>query len=135
MANNTNVSWGFPFKFDKSGRVARVGGKATSLPTNKELSQAVITCVKQIMFTSPGERVMNVNFGVDVDEFAFSPAGNHLTGLLEREMHTQINQWDARVEVTGTNVAIVQQTGEVVASFSLRYLDTDQDEVLNVHFN
>ena len=109
VTRNRNVCWAVPFQFTKNGRVGTVGGKYNETPTMRQIESAIITGIGQILFTSPGERVLNGNFGVEAGHFAFRPVGDQSFGRLHIDVEEQITLWEERA--IPKNIYIYQNPG------------------------
>ena len=90
---------------------------ADDLPliTNEE---AVLESVKNIIMTKPGERVMNPNFGVNLDRFLFQPLDLWYAGQIADEIKSGILRSEPRVS-------------EVVVEIDVNYDDLLYDVRVN----
>ena len=104
MEVNQNVCWAYPFQFDKNGRVKRVGGKSTIEATARQLLDSCGASLRQLLFTSPGERVMIPEFGVNADEHVFATVQDQMLGFLSSEITQQVASWSGRVSVEDVSV-------------------------------
>lgn len=127
MPLNPHVGFAFPFRVDPEGRIARVGGRAGALPSKAQADESVVAGVKQIIQTSPGERVMLFQFGVGAVQLLFKPMGNKLVRLVERFTSQQLSLWEPRVFPTMVLVGMDVQDARVVVDLGLQYHDTAED--------
>ena len=104
VTRNDNVCWAVPFRFNRGGRVSKIGGSYRETPTRKDVKSAVITGMGQIIFTAPGERVLNPNFGLSVDQFLFRPVGSPGFGRLQIDIEEQLTLWEGRAIPTGISI-------------------------------
>lgn len=127
MPENNNVCWAVPFKFNKGGRVNSIGGKYDIAPTSVQIEEAVITGIGQIVYTTPGERLMNGNYGLALDQFAFRPVGSTSFGKLQIDIEEQVALWEGRAIVL--NAVLVQDprpsASNVTVHLNLEYSDLE----------
>ena len=72
----------FPFTPDARGRSAVVG-----------LDRHIREMIEQVLFTSPGERVMRPDFGCGVKELLFQPASDALAAATQQMIHGALLRW------------------------------------------
>lgn len=100
-----DAAWlAFPFHVDATGRSAAVGGDAH-----------IRDMIEQILFTSPGERVMRPDFGCGLKQLVFMPASEALAASTQQLVQGSLMRWldgivaveqvmatvgDGRIEVT-----------------------------------
>src|SRR5262249_3353151 len=72
----------FPFRVTASGRTA------TASP-----DEHVRDLVEQVLFTSPGERVMRPSFGSGLADTPFEPNSPELAAALDATLHAAIQRW------------------------------------------
>jgi len=85
---------GITFPFNITGR----GGVATSELTYNELSK-IEESISQIIFTYPGERVMEPTFGCKLRDYLFENADVNTLGMIKYEIENAIIKWEPRVEL------------------------------------
>lgn len=73
---------GHPWRIDGSGRTAMLEGP-----------EHVRDLVEQVLFTSPGERVMRPGFGSGLGELVFEPGGPELEGTVQFLVQGALGQW------------------------------------------
>lgn len=87
----------FPFDFDG-------GGQTAGADPRRHLRDLI----EQILFTSPGERVMRPEFGAGCAAMVFAPAGDALAAALETSAHAALQQGlGARARIIGVRVEAV----------------------------
>jgi len=72
----------FPFHFDNRGRTAL---------TNDE--DHIRDLIHQVLFTSPGERVMRPNFGSGLLQLVFAPNSTELAATTQLLAQAALQQW------------------------------------------
>lgn len=104
----------FPFRVTASGRTATAGP-----------DEHVRDLVEQVLFTSPGERVMRPSFGSGLADTPFEPNSPELAATLDATLHASIQRWlgeeialeDLEVAADGPDLQVtvryaVRRTGE-----------------------
>lgn len=72
----------FPFHLDRRGRTADVG-----------YDGHVRDMVEQLLFTSPGERVMRPDFGCGLLDLVFEPNSPELSATLQLSVQAALHRW------------------------------------------
>ncbi len=89
-------------------------GFSPKLPLSKHpsdgytLTQTVQEAVKQnlknLLFTIPGERIMDPHFGVGIKTFLFEQNDNHSYSIVKTKISQQIEQYMPFVNLTGIEI-------------------------------
>jgi len=88
----------FPFRIDGRGSIA------SSKLTPNNLSR-ISESIEQILFTYPGERIMEPEFGSKVKDYIFENLDNlGIRGKLQLEIQKAIEKWEPRVEIQDINI-------------------------------
>jgi len=124
MAVNEDITWGFPFQFNKNGKVARLGGRSTVEPTSRQLMTSCGASLQQILFTGPGERLMLPDYGVDSDSYVFNPIGSPMT-FLSKDITEQVDSWSYRTSVSNIS-AVVQDDSKIIVSLTMEHAKSNQ---------
>jgi phage baseplate assembly protein W len=77
---NTNIN--FPFQFDSFGRTARA-----------EEEEHIRDMIKQVLFTTPGERVNRPTFGSGLMQLVFAPNSEELATSTRFMVQGALQQW------------------------------------------
>jgi len=116
------ATWDFPYGIDGSGRTAATGADAH-----------VRDLIEQVLFTSPGERVMRPDFGSGLLALVFEPGGPEVAATTQYLVQGALEQWlgdviavesvsveaiDAALVVTVTYV-VLQTRAREVAQFPI----------------
>jgi uncharacterized protein len=94
----------FPFRVDRRGRTAAAS-----------YDDHVRDMIEQLLFTSPGERVMRPDFGCGLLELVFAPNSPEFASALQLSVQASLQRW----------------LGDVITIESLEV--TSEDNVLRVH--
>ena len=78
--NTTNLR--YPYQFDGSGRTAEAGEEAF-----------IRGLIEQVLFTSPGERVMRPEFGSGVMQLVFAPNSVELSATTRFMVQAALQQY------------------------------------------
>jgi len=99
----------FPFRFDRRGRTAETDD-----------ADHVRDLIAQVLFTSPGERVMRPDFGSGLLQLVFAPGSDLLAATTQMLVQGALQQWlGDRILVEAVSVeaedAILRVTVEYVS--------------------
>ncbi|MFG2882694.1 GPW/gp25 family protein [Streptomyces sp. NPDC048297] len=98
----------FPFHADRRGRTAHAGR-----------GEHVHDLIEQLLFTSPGERVMRPDFGCGLLDLVFAPNTPELVSTLELSVQAALQRWlGDLVEVVSLDI----ESGDDVVRVQLAYL-------------
>jgi Bacteriophage baseplate protein W len=87
----------FPFRVDQTSQRT---GQASTYPVHVE------QMVRQLLLTSPGERVNLPQFGCGLRALVFAPMSDALSATVRLQILQAVNQWLAGI-VTDTEVTVV----------------------------
>ena len=100
----------FPYQIDRQGRTES---------TNTE--DHVRDLIEQLLFTSPGERVMRPTFGSGLAQLVFQPNSEELATAVEFLVQGSLQQWlGDLVVVEAVQVTSTDATIEVKVQYTLR---------------
>ncbi|MXM63595.1 hypothetical protein GR925_09055 [Streptomyces sp. HUCO-GS316] len=109
----------FPFRADRRGRTAH----ATH-------GEHVHDLIEQLLFTSPGERVMRPDFGCGLLDLVFAPNSPELISTLELSVQASLQRWlGDLIEVEALDVVGEGNAVRVYLSYVLRSTGTRRDDV------
>lgn len=86
VRNILGKGWSFPIKNDVHGNI--------SLSSYEE---SVEESIRIILNTTPGERVMNPDFGCRINDLVFSPCSSKTVSLAVHYVEEAIIKWEPRV--------------------------------------
>ena len=100
----------FPFRFDHRGRTALTGD-----------ADHLRDLIQQVLFTSPGERVMRPDFGSGLLQLMFAPNSAELAATTQMLAQAALQQWLGDVIVVeAVNVAAEDATLRVTVQYIVR---------------
>ena len=109
----------YPFAFDARGRTAETGD-----------SDHVRDLIEQLLFTSPGERVMRPDFGCGLLDLVFAPSSPELISTLELSVQAALQRWlGDLIDVLALDVFGEDNVVRVHLSYAVRATGTRRDDV------
>ncbi|SAL80246.1 Gene 25-like lysozyme [Caballeronia peredens] len=104
----------YPFHVDPTGRTALTGE-----------DDHIRDMIEQILFTSPGERVMRPDFGCGLKQLVFMPASDALAASTQQLVQGSLMRWlDGIVAVERVTAEVGEASIEVTVVW--RKLDTGE---------
>lgn len=101
----------FPFRIDRRGRTAHA-----------PYDEHVRDLIEQLLFTSPGERVMRPDFGCGLLDLAFAPNSPELAATVEMSVQGALQRWlGDLVEVEGVDITGEEETVRVRLRYLIRH--------------
>lgn len=109
----------FPFRVDRRGRTARAGHQ-----------EHIHDLVEQVLFTSPGERVMRPDFGCGLLDLVFAPNSPELAATVELSVHAALQRWLGElVDVEALEVTAEDEAVRVRLRYLVRSTGDHRDEI------
>jgi len=112
----------FPYQFDGRGRTQEAS-----------LQDYLNQLVEQVLFTSPGERVNNPDFGSGLRQLAFAPNSTQMAAATQFTVQAALQKW-----LSGyvTVQSVVASAEEAVLTVTVTYspLNTDVTQVQTFTF-
>ena len=109
----------FPFRADRRGRTAH----ATH-------GEHVHDLIEQLLFTSPGERVMRPDFGCGLLDLVFAPTSPELISTLELSVQASLQRWlGDLIDVEALDVVSEDNVVRVYLSYAIRADGARRDDV------
>ncbi|KAF4409371.1 MULTISPECIES: GPW/gp25 family protein [Streptomyces] len=109
----------FPFRVDRRGRTAHAA-----------YDDHVRDLIEQLLFTSPGERVMRPDFGCGLLDLVFTPNSPELASALELSVQASLQRWLGElIEVETLDVVSEENVVRVHLSYVVRSTASRRDEV------
>jgi uncharacterized protein len=100
----------FPYQFDGRGRTAEAGEDVF-----------IRGLIEQVLFTSPGERVMRPDFGSGLLQLVFAPNSVELLATTQLLVHGALQQWLGElITLQGVEVEAVESTLRVTVKYVVR---------------
>jgi phage baseplate assembly protein W len=101
------MNFGYPYRFDARGRTA----EATD-------AQHIRDLIEQVLFVSPGERVMRPDFGSNVAELVFAPNSPELAGATQMLIQSALQRWlGDLIAIEAVSVASDDATLQITVQF------------------
>ena len=115
----TRTDIAFPFRADRRGRTAHAAH-----------GEHVHDLIEQLLFTSPGERVMRPDFGCGLLDLVFAPNSPELISTLELSVQASLQRWlGDLIDVAALDVVGEDNAVRVYLSYVLRADGTRRDDV------
>lgn len=108
----------FPFRIDRRGRTAHAAW-----------DDHVRGLIEQLLFTSPGERVMRPDYGCGLLDLVFAPNSPELAATVELSVQAALQRWLGEViEVVALDVESEDNSVRVHLSYVVRSSGEQRDE-------
>ncbi len=109
----------FPYQFDGSGR---------TLDDNE--AAWIRGLIEQVLFTSPGERVMRPDFGSGLQQLVFAPNSPELAASIQVLVQGALQQWLGNlITVETIEVEAVESALSVKLQYLIRRTESRQVEI------
>jgi phage baseplate assembly protein W len=103
------TGWRFPILPDEAGRLSYAVGETS-----------IEHCLRALLLTATGERVMRPDFGTTVAESVFAPGSVQNLRSLERSVADAVRKFEPRVELSGV-LAETDPADESRVTISVEY--------------
>jgi phage baseplate assembly protein W len=104
----------FPYRFDTRGRTAATDD-----------ADHIRDLIEQVLFTSPGERVMRPDFGSGLLQLVFAPNSEVLAATTQVLVQSALQRWLGEwILVESVQVAAVDSTLRVTVQYVIRRTGT-----------
>lgn len=109
----------FPFRSDRRGRTAHA-----------RYDEHVRDLVEQLLFTSPGERLMRPDFGCGLLDLVFTPNSPELASAMELSVQASLQRWLGElIDVESLDVVSEENAVRVYLRYVVRSTGSRRDEV------
>jgi phage baseplate assembly protein W len=106
----------YPYQFDSRGHTAETAD-------DKHLRDLI----EQVLFVTPGERVMRPEFGSNVAQLVFAPNSPELAGASQMLIHGALQRWlGDLIAIEGVNV----EASDASLSITVQYRPLRSDETV-----
>lgn len=87
--------------------------------------QAVFNSVKNILSTSPGQKLLNPTFGLDLRDYLFEPVSSRVAFFIAQDIYFNLGRQEPRITVNGIEITTDEDNNEynVDIYFSVPTLD------------
>jgi Bacteriophage baseplate protein W len=114
------TGWRFPILPDEAGRLGYAVGE-----------QSIEHCLRALLLTATGERVMRPDFGTRAQQSVFAPGSEENLRILERSVADAVRTFEPRVELDSvTAEAVVGDESRVTVSVEYRIRRTNTKQNL-----
>jgi uncharacterized protein len=109
------VGWAFPPHVEASGATAAAA-----------YEEDIRQCVRIILGTNPGERVMRPDFGAGLKAFLFEPINATSMAEMQVRVEQSLNLWEPRIDILSVRVsAELAAQGRVMIEINYRVRATN----------
>ena len=114
------TGWRFPILPDEAGRLGYAVGE-----------QSIEHCLRALLLTATGERVMRPDFGTRAQQSVFAPGSEENLRILEQSVADAVRTFEPRVELDSvTAEAVVGDESRVTVSVEYRIRRTNTKQNL-----
>ncbi|QWH91886.1 baseplate protein [Bacillus toyonensis] len=93
-----------------------------------EYEQDIKEAIRIILLTSPGERVMQSDFGCGAYDFVFNPMSITTLGLVESSVREALTRWEPRINIIAIKVLADQvQLGKLLIDITYTVRATNNE--------
>jgi len=85
-------------------------GSGNKLFSKSSDNEVLIGQVRQLVYTTPGERVMLPNFGLDLTRYLFEPITKEIVDEIKEKMYTQFSKYIENAEIL--KIVCYSESGE-----------------------
>ncbi len=100
---------------------------------NKTLSELLRQNIKMILFTNPGERIMEPDFGVGFKKFLFEPITPETSSKLESRIKSQFSTYMPSVSIDNINLTPLADKNQYNVKITYSFLPAGIDnEIIEI---
>ena len=88
------VGWSYPLRFDLVNR------EAVMVTTAQDIEQSL----RILLSTRPGERIMNEEFGTDLNQFMYQEVNESLFSHIREVISDSVLRYEARIDITDIGI-------------------------------
>lgn len=119
------LGWKFPITFNKYSK---------TVDNTTSLDESIKTSLYLLLTTTQGERIMELEYGCDLNSIMFKPLDLNLKTFISNNIKSAIQKWEPRVNVLDVEVA--NERNDPVISINVKYkiIETDTVDSLNFEY-
>ena len=119
------LGWKFPITFNKYSK---------TVDSTNSLEESIKTSLYLLLTTTQGERIMELEYGCDLNSIMFKPLDLNLKTFISNNIKSAIQKWEPRVNVLDVEVA--NERNDPVISINVKYkiIETDTVDSLNFEY-
>jgi phage baseplate assembly protein W len=120
------LGWKFPPTFNEYSNTVEMVSDKESI---KESLYVLLT-------TTPGERLMVLDYGCDLNVLAFKKLDLNLTTFIQNNIKSAIIRWEKRIDVTNVKVSQIEDDNGII-KIDIEYIikNTNETDVLSFIHN
>jgi len=82
---------------------------------------AIINSLRNLFTTTPGEKILNPLFGLDLRKYIFEPATIEVAERMRSDIYMQVGTFEPRVKLTDVRITVYEDANEfdIVIYFSI----------------
>lgn len=86
---------------------------------------AVRNALNNLFTTTPGEKVLNPEFGLDLRKYLFEPATIEVAELIRSEIYMQVGTFEPRVKLNNVKITVFEDVNEfdILINYSIPSLN------------
>ena len=119
------LGWKFPITFNKYSK---------TVDNTTSLEESIKTSLYLLLTTTQGERIMELEYGCDLNSIMFKPLDLNLKTFISNNIKSAIQKWEPRVNVL--DVEVTNERNDPVISINVKYkiIETDIVDSLNFEY-
>ena len=119
------LGWKFTITFNKYSK---------TVDNTTSLEESIKTSLYLLLTTTQGERIMELEYGCDLNSIMFKPLDLNLKTFISNNIKSAIQKWEPRVNVLDVEVA--NERNDPVISINVKYkiIETDTVDSLNFEY-
>jgi uncharacterized protein len=68
--------------------------------------ESIKSSIANAFLTTPGQKILNPEFGVDIRRYIFEPADDYVAQQIEEDIKDRLPTWEPRIELTKVDVLV-----------------------------
>lgn len=118
------IGWKFPVVFNKYSR---------SVDVVDSLDDSIKESLYVLLTTTPGERLMELEYGCNIKSIAFKPLNLNLKTYISNNIKNTITKWEDRIELL--NVDVDDSHIDGMLNINIQYVIKASSEESSLTFN
>ena len=100
---------------------------------NQTIKETVAQNIKTIILTSPGERIMDLNFGVGIKRYLFEPLTETTKESIRNRILNQISTYMSSVRIEGLDIQSFEESNHINIRLAYTFPGVNAIQVINVN--
>lgn len=99
--------------------------------------EAISTSISNILLTSPGERILNPDFGLDLRDYLFAPVNKRIAYLIGLDFLQKLPIFEPRIQITNVEVEALEDDNAYIinATFIIPQLNSNTEFTIKGKLN